>query len=87
MNNQFTDDKTLMQNILSNVKGACDLYMHGTVESSSPEVHSAFDNVLSQTLCMQSDVFQKMSSKGWYPMEQAEQQKIQKAKQQHSNSI
>ena len=87
MNSQNIDDKTLMQNILANVKGACDLYMHGTVESSTPEVHSAFDDVLNQTLCMQNDISQKISSKGWYPTDQAEQQKVQKTKQQYSSFI
>ena len=36
------DDKTIMDNILSVTKGACDLMMHGAIESSTPDVHMAF---------------------------------------------
>ena len=31
---------------------------------------------------MQDDIYKKMSAKGWYQMEQAEQQKIMKVKNQ-----
>ena len=36
------DDKTIMSTILGNVKGCCDLMMHGSIESSTPNVHSTF---------------------------------------------
>lgn len=29
------DDKNLMEDVLLTVKGACDLYLHGTIESST----------------------------------------------------
>lgn len=79
------DDKTIMEDILLNIKTACNLYLHGTIESSTAKVHSAFDCALNDTLKMQNQVFQKMSSKGWYPMEQEEQQKIQQVKETYSS--
>ena len=72
------DDKCIMENLLLTTKGVCDLYMHGTIESSSENVHQAFDKALNDSLCMQDDIYKKMSAKGWYQMEQAEQEKIQK---------
>ena len=75
------DDRLIMENILTSVKGACDLMLHGTVESATPEVHAAFGQVLGDTLSMQNEVYAKMEQKGWYPPQQAEQQKIQAAKQ------
>jgi len=45
-------------------------------------VHQAFDTALNDTLCMQDDIYKKMSAKGWYTTEQAEQQKISKIKNQ-----
>ena len=36
-------DKEIMENLLNTVKGVCDLYMHGTIESSTQNVHAAFD--------------------------------------------
>ncbi|MBE5984106.1 spore coat protein [Lacrimispora sp. AGF001] len=76
------DDKCIMENLLNVTKGACDLYMHGTIESPTMNVHQAFDNALNDTLCMQEDIYKKMSAKGWYTTEQAEQQKISKIKNQ-----
>ncbi|GLB32698.1 hypothetical protein LAD12857_46210 [Lacrimispora amygdalina] len=76
------DDKCIMENLLNTTKGACDLYLHGTLESPTMNVHQAFDNALNDCLCMESDIYKKMSAKGWYTTEQAEQQKISKVKNQ-----
>ncbi len=75
------DDKCIMENLLLTTKGVCDLYMHGTIESGTANVHSAFDTALNDALCMQNDLYNKMAAKGWYPTEQAEQQKMQQVKQ------
>lgn len=78
------DDKCIMEDILLTTKGMCDLYMHGTVESSTANVHSTFNSALNETLMMQDNIYKKMAEMGWYPMEQAEQQKIEKVKQKFS---
>lgn len=36
------NDKNLMENILLLEKGVCDLFMHGTIESPTDNVHQAF---------------------------------------------
>ena len=35
-------DKDLMENELLVIKGVCDLYLHGTMESTTAEVHTVF---------------------------------------------
>lgn len=80
------DDKTIMANILNNVKGACGLMMHGTIESSTPNINSTFKCELDNCLTMQNQIYAKMSQKGWYPAQNVEQSKITQAKQQYSNS-
>ena len=80
------DDKTIMSNVLSNVKGMCDLAMHGTIESATPAVHTAFHDTLNDMLCLQNKIYSEMSKKGWYPTEQAETQKIAAAKQKFSSA-
>ena len=80
------DDKCVMENILLTEKGVCDLFLHGTIESSTANVHQAFNTALNDSLCMQDELYKKMAQKGWYPTEQAEEQKIQKVKQKFSNS-
>lgn len=79
------DDKSLMQNILLLEKGVCDLYMHGTIESSTSSVNTTFKNALNDSLCMQDEIYQKMSAKGWYQTDQADQNKIDTLKQKFTN--
>lgn len=78
------DDKNLMENILLLEKGVCDLFMHGTIESPTPNVHQAFNTALNDALCMQDKIYDKMSEKGWYPTEQAEQNKVNTVRQKFS---
>ena len=63
------NDKEIMENILITTKGVVDLYMHGTVESATPNVHGTFNTALNSALCMQSDVYKEMADKGWLSLE------------------
>jgi len=78
------DDKIVMSTVLGNVKGMCDLMMHGTIESATPRVHNTFKNALDEMLCIQSRIYGEMSKKGWYPAEQAQTQQIAATKQKYS---
>ena len=75
------NDKTIMEDLLQTEKGVCDLYMHGAIESSTANIHGAFDRALSQSLCMQQNIYGQMAQSGWYPSEQAQQPQIDKVKQ------
>lgn len=77
-------DKEIMENILLNLKGECDLLMHGAIESATPSVHAAFKSALQEALTMQSDVYQAMAKKGWYPSTPAEQKQVDAVKQKFS---
>lgn len=79
------DDKNLMEDILLIEKGVCDLYMHGAIESSTKNVHTAFNDALNDSLSMQDMIYDKMSQKGWYPTENAQQSKVDQVKQKFSN--
>ena len=79
------EDKDLMEKELLIIKGVCDLYLHGTIESTTAEVHSAFKDALNESLDIQNKLYNLMSEKGWYKTETAEQQKIDTAKQKYSN--
>jgi spore coat protein CotF len=75
------NDRNLMENILLLEKGACDLFMHGALESETTNVQQTFSTALNESLCMQGSVYGKMSAKGWYPSEQVEQNKVNTVKQ------
>ena len=78
------NDQMIMENILLTTKGVCDLYMHGTIESATRNVQQTFDTALSDSLCMQGDIYQKMAQKGWYPAQQADQAQIDQVRQKYS---
>ena len=78
------NDKELFEDILLTVKRGSDLLLHGTIESSTQNVHSAFDKSLNDTLKMQNEIYSKMAQKGWYPSEQAEENKINQLRQKYS---
>lgn len=78
------EDKIVMSTILNGTKGLCDLMMHGSIESSTPDVHQAFCTALDDCLTMQNQIYSKMSAKGWYPMQTVEKTKIDSAIQKFS---
>ena len=77
------NDKEIMTNILNAVKGECDLFMHGAIESSTPDVHSAFTQSFNDALALQNQIYAKMSEKGWYSTQQAQQPQLQQVKQKY----
>ncbi len=79
-------DKEIMENLLLNLKGECDLMMHGAIESSTGNVHSAFTETLSETLSLQNQVYAMMAKKGWYPAQNAQQTQIDSVKQKYSQA-
>ena len=80
------NDKEIMENLLLNLKGECDLMMHGAVESSTAGVHSAFTEALNETVAMQNQVYSAMAQKGWYPAQNAQQTQIDAVKQKFSQA-
>ncbi len=81
------DDKTILENLLLTTKGVCDLYMHGTIESAgTTNVHAAFKSALTDTLCIQDDIYKTMTEKGWYQTQNAEPNKLNEVKQKFSCS-
>ena len=78
------EDKDLMENELLVIKGVCDLYLHGAIESTTAEVHEAFKCALNESLNIQNKIYNLMSEKGWYKTDSAEQTKLDQAKQKFS---
>lgn len=76
----MTDDRNIMENLLLTQKGVCDLFMHGTIESSTAEVRNTFEDSLHTALSIQDQIYTKMEERGWYTSEQADSSKISSVK-------
>lgn len=80
------EDKDLMENHLCLVKGICDLYLHGMIESTSQDVHSQFQNALNEELNIQNKLYNLMKEKGWYQTDNADISQITMAKAKYSQN-
>ena len=80
------EDKDLMEKDLLIVKGVCDLYLHGTLESTTADVHCAFKDALNTSLDIQNKIYNLMAEKGWYQTQNVEQQKIDALKQKFASN-
>lgn len=78
------NDKEILEGILLTTKGVCDLYLHGSIESATPNVHDAFSTALNDAICMQKELYSTMQSRGWYPTRQAQAQSIQQVRQKYA---
>jgi spore coat protein CotF len=72
------NDQLIMTNILSLVKGASDMFMHGAIEAACPKINTAFKQALAANLALQHEVFDAMKQKGWYQIPEETQQNIDK---------
>ena len=72
----FMTDRDMMEAFLTSTKNACDLYMHGVLEASTPQVRQTLSRALNESLVMQDEIYQVMSQQGWYTPKQAQPQQI-----------
>ena len=79
------NDKDIMYGKHPFPHAGCDLYMHRSIESSTPNLHPPFNAALNDALCMQNNIYNEMAQHGWYPSEQAQPQQIQQIKQKFSS--
>ena len=79
-------EKDLMNDVLSSQKFITDTYNTFTNESATPSVRDEFMRILTDEHQIQADVFQTMQQRGWYDIPQAQQQKIQQARQKYESA-
>lgn len=85
--NKTMADKDLLTDILTSEKALVSLYNHAIQESSTECVHSNFEQVFKEAAKDQYKVFKAMEQKGWYQVEAAQQQAVEKAKNKFTNNM
>lgn len=83
-NSQFTE-REILQDCLSSQKFTSGNYNLWAGECVNPQLRSAMLEILDDEHQIQNTIFTDMSENGWYPVQQAEQQKIQQARQKFSS--
>ena len=78
-------EKQILQDSLVSQKSITGAYNMFAGECVSEQLRCAMLNILDEEHKIQSDIFNTMHTNGWYPVEQADQQKIQQARQKLSS--
>ena len=80
------EEKEIFDDVLSSQKMITSTYNTFTNECATPKIRDEFLKILNEEHQIQADVFDEMQKRGWYPIPDAEQQKIQKAKIKFENA-
>ena len=75
-------DKEQLTDFLCNEKHLCSVYNSYCCEAATPALRATLLSALHDEHTLAGEMFGVMQSRGWYPTEKAEEQKLQKAKQQ-----
>ncbi|MGI5935542.1 MAG: spore coat protein [Oscillospiraceae bacterium] len=81
---QILSEKEILQDCLISQKQLTDSYNTYAGECVNEQLRGAFLNILDDEHRIQADIFCNLQSNGWYQVEPADQQKIQKARQKFS---
>ncbi len=74
-------DMEWMGILLNQHKLAASMLTSGVMESSSEQVRSHFKNLLDGTLQHQKDIYNVMNQKGWYKVQPAPQDELNRIRQ------
>ncbi|MDD5952947.1 MAG: spore coat protein [Oscillospiraceae bacterium] len=85
MNQNGMQDQAILEDVLSSEKAMTGAYSTFTNECSTPQIRNEFLNLLNEEHQMQADVFDEMKKRGWYPTQNAQQNKIDQARQKYQN--
>lgn len=79
-------DREIMDDMLASQKQMTADYNTAANECASNALQTEFMTLLGEEHQIQMEIFQEMQKRGWYPTEQAPQQKIQSAKEQFTGT-
>lgn len=78
-------DQLLMEQTLLLLKSTTEVYVHGTLESSTKSVHNILKNGLNETLKLQNDLYHKMTECGWYQLQNVDTKTIKQTLKKQKN--
>jgi len=85
MENCF-DDKCMATDLLNSEKMMTSQYNTALCESATGEVRGCLSGILDDEHRIQQEIFDVMSSKGWYPTPKAEETKLNEARVKFENT-
>ncbi|MDK2800124.1 MAG: hypothetical protein PWP27_1956 [Clostridiales bacterium] len=87
MTNQTMSDKEIVNDSIASQKQIESAYNTYINECTNSKLRADFSNILREEYDIQADLFQEMQKRGWYQVQQAQQNQIQQAKQKYMNMM
>ena len=81
------DDKEKLTDLLSAEKFASSAYNAYCLEAATPSVRSCLCSLLQDEHRIAEEIFGEMNTRGYYPVEKAEQQKVTAARQKFEKTV
>lgn len=81
------DSKTMLEGILWDLKTLGDLFLHGSIESGTKNIHKTFRDALDEVLTLQNDLYTLMSDEGMYTVENVTETKISKVQNKFNSTL
>ncbi len=85
--NLSMNDQYFLTDALSSEKAISGLYNTFASECVNVNLKKTFLDILKDDHSMQTDIFKELSSRGWYSITQAEDNKVSQAKTKFQNKI
>ncbi len=85
-NQTHLDDRAIANDILGGSKFMAEAYAKSALDSSSPQLRQAFASIYMDNLAHNERIFRLMQQRGWYSVEQADQQQINQLQSKFSMS-
>ena len=72
------NDELILNNYLLLLKSTVEVYVHGTLEASNPDIRRALKKDLNDTMQHQADTYDLMTEHGWYEINNVKKTDINK---------
>ena len=85
--NQKMNEQQTMMDLLSSQKYVTGMYQSFGNECATPGVRGCMFSILAEEQRISEEIFSQMNTRGYYPVEKAEDSKVDQAKQKFGNKI
>lgn len=81
------DEKQMLGDALNSQKFVSSAYNADILECATPQLKKCFCGILEDEHSIQQEIFDEMSTRGYYPVEKAKEEKIHETKQQYGQCV
>ena len=81
------DEKQMLGDLLNAQKFVTAVYNTDLLECATPELKRCLWGILEDEHSIQNEIFTQMNDRGYYPVEQAKEENLQKTRQQYGQYV